>query len=199
MHRTEYTYSGRVNSLYSICDRFVQLTSLIYDLQIKKVHQHELMHPKNPKAVALFQISDTLIFFSDLEFFGYTLYKTERICNTKWYRITRLGNSRVAEQTKTSKIRRKIAENQFPLLFGYFSITEHSHWRIIWMRLKISAFGYFMFVVLERRQALLRPSHIKFLKNTWFLGQRILRLSKIVIIKSKTQAILTDWRVFWCR
>ena len=36
MHRTEYTYSGRVNSVYSICDRFVQFTSLIYDLQIKK-------------------------------------------------------------------------------------------------------------------------------------------------------------------
>ena len=84
---------------------------------------------------------------------------SQRTLNT--YRISmylylkysdRLGNSRITEQTKTSKIRRKIAENQFPLLFGYFSIIEHSHWRIIWMRLKISAFGYFMFVVLERRK-----------------------------------------------
>ena len=45
-------------------------------------------------------------------------------CNTIWYRATRLGNSRVTEQTKTSKIRRKNGNNQFPLRIAIFSITE---------------------------------------------------------------------------
>ena len=79
---------------------------------------------KNTQGGRIILDRDTLIFFSDLEFFGYALYAIVYICNTIWYRITRLGNSRVTEQTKTSKIRRKIAENQFPLLFGYFSIIE---------------------------------------------------------------------------
>ena len=110
------------------------------------------LFPKNAQGGRIILDRNTLIFFSDLEFFGYALYAIVYICNTIWYRITRLGNSRVTEQIKTSKIRRKNGNNQFPLRIAIFSITEHSHWRIIWMRLKISAFGYFMFVVLERRK-----------------------------------------------
>ena len=56
---------------------------------------------------------------------------SQRTLNT--YRISmylylkysdRLGNSRVTEQTKTSKIRRKNGNNRFPLRIASFSITE---------------------------------------------------------------------------
>ena len=73
-----------------------------------------------------------------------------------------------------------------------FESPTASHWSIIRTRLKISIFGIFCLVVLERHKAFLRPSHQNLSKNTRFLGRRILRLSKIVIIKPKTQVILSD-------
>ena len=69
---------------------------------------------------------------------------------------------------------------------------------IIRTRLKISILGIFWLVVLERHKAFLCPPHQNLSQNTRFLGRRILRLSKIVIIEPKTQVILSDQRVFWC-
>ena len=108
---------------------FAQMPQSVYEfivciLRHFTAHLIYLTAPEKSQGGRYISDRDTLIFFSDLEFFGYALYAIVYICNTIWYRITRLGNSRVTEQTKTSKIRRKIAENQFPLLFGYFSITE---------------------------------------------------------------------------
>ena len=78
------------------------------------------------------------------------------------------------------------------------SIFKFSRRSIIRTRLKISILGIFWLVVLERHKAFLRPPHQNLSQNTRFLGRRILRLSKIVIIEPKTQVILSDQRVFWC-
>ena len=50
------------------------------------------LFPKNTQGGRIILDRDTLIFFSDLEFFGYALYAIVYICNTIWYRITRLGD-----------------------------------------------------------------------------------------------------------
>ena len=68
---------------------------------------------------------------------------------------------------------------------GIVDPAKDSHRNIIQTRLKISIFGTFWLVVLERHKAFLRPPHQNLSKNTRFLGRRILRFSKIVIIKVK--------------
>ena len=73
-----------------------------------------------------------------------------------------------------------------------FESPTASRRSIIRTRLKISILGIFWLVVLERHKALLRPPHQNLSQNTRFLGRRILRLSKIVIIEPKTQVILSD-------
>ena len=84
-------------------------------------------------------------------------------------------------------LRRICRKNRTP-----FESPMASRRGIIRTRLKISILGIFWLVVLERHKAFLRPPHQNLSQNTRFLGRRILRLSKIVIIEPKTQVILSD-------
>ena len=47
MHRTGYTYSGRVIRFIQFATGLCNSPRLYMICKLKKVHQHELMHPKN--------------------------------------------------------------------------------------------------------------------------------------------------------